>query len=181
MRTVWSGVVLVAALGMIAPGCSSEPKTVSQQEAESKRVDAALAEFKYADPTLQALLDKAAGYAVLPEIGKAGAVIGGAYGTGEVFEGGRRIGWCEMSQGNVGLTLGAQTYREILVFVRQEDLNKFKDGQFSFAADASAVAIKSGAAGARDPSKGTIVFTKPIGGLMAEASIGGQNFKFRPM
>jgi len=160
--------------------CSTAPKTEADKSALSYDARGALASFKGADPSLQGLLDRSTGYAVFPDIGKAGFIAGGAFGRGEVYEGGKFIGFADVTKGSIGLQAGAQTFSELVVFLTPAQMNTFKDGKFSLTADVSAVAIKSGAASAADYSKGVVVFVQSKGGLMAEASVGGQGFSYVP-
>lgn len=169
----------VTALSLVA--CETAPKTSAEREVLAAEVATTMTRFRLADPTLQELLDKAVGWAVFPDVGKAGLWVGGAYGKGELFEGGRKVGFCDVTQGTVGLQIGAQTFSELVVFMRQEDLDAFKGEIYEFAANVSAIAIKEGAARSVDYSKGVVVFTIAKGGLMAEASVGGQRFSFRPL
>lgn len=173
----FAGSALVVGSAVLS-GCETAPKTAGDRATLSSEVSSSLSAFRNADPTLNDLLSRSVGYAVFPDIGKAGFIAGGAYGRGEVYEGGRMIGYADVSKGSIGLQAGAQTFAELVIFMRQEQLDEFKRGDFAFSADASAVAIKAGAAGAADYSKGVIVFTQPKGGLMAEASVGGQQFTF---
>lgn len=179
-RTVYA---LAIAAGLTAgiAACSTEPKSDSDKQTLHEEVQSTLTAFRNDDPTLNDLLAKSVGYAVFPDVGKAGLGVGGSYGRGEVFENGRRIGYADLTKGTIGLQIGAQTFDELLVFLTQEQLDDFKGGEFKFSADASAVAIKSGAAASADPAKGVVVFVRTTGGLMAEASIGGQNFTFKPL
>jgi len=183
MKTL--SIVVAATLAAAVPqliGCGSPaPKQPSEQATLASESSATLDGFKNEDPSLNDLLDKAVGYAVFPEVGKAGFIAGGSYGKGEVFENGRKVGFADMSQATVGLQVGAQTFDELILFMRPEELQKFKGGEYDFAGNVSAVAIKSGAAGTADTSKGVIVFTKTKGGLMAEAAVGGQRFRFQPI
>ena len=158
---------------MPAPNREAEAKTLASD------TSASLSGFK--NEVRAARCSKAVGYAVIPEIGKAGFIAGGSYGKGEVFEGGKKIGYADITQGTFGLQAGAQTFDELLVFMRQEDMDEFKGKEFKLAANVSAVAIKSGAAGTSDTSKGIVAFVRTKGGLMAEASIGGQRFRFTPL
>ena len=124
-------------------------------------------------------MDKAVGYAIFPDVGKAGFIAGGSYGKGEVYENGKNIGYADLTQATIGLQAGAQTFDELIIFMRQSELDNFKSKEFSFAGNVSAVAIQAGAAKTADTSKGVIVFTRTKGGLMAEASLGGQRFRFQ--
>ena len=107
--------------------------------------------------------------------------LGGAYGRGEVYERGQRIGYSDITQATIGLQAGGQSFSELIVFENAAALDRFKTGKFSFSANASAVAVKAGAAGAANFKDGMAVFVKPQGGLMFEASIGGQEFSYKPL
>jgi lipid-binding SYLF domain-containing protein len=139
-----------------------------------------IARFKQADPSLETFFEEAHGYAVFPTVGKAGMGIGGARGSGVVFEQGEAIGSSTLTQLTIGFQLGGQTYSEIVFFQDQKTLDNFKKGNFEFSAQASAVAVKKGASTDADFENGVAVFTLPKGGLMFEASVGGQKFSFEP-
>ncbi len=179
MKRTLCGLTLIVGLGLSA--CSTEPKSEGDKSTLSAEVNAALTGFKNDDSSLQGLLDKAVGYAVFPEVGKAGLGVGGSFGRGEVFEGGKKIGFADVTKATIGLQAGAQTFSELILFLKQPTLDAFKKGEFEFSADVSAVAIKSGAAATADHSKGVVVFVRTKGGLMAEASVGGQKFNFKPL
>jgi lipid-binding SYLF domain-containing protein len=143
---------------------------------------------------------KCYGYAVLPNIGKGAVGVGGAHGTGRVYAQGKVVGDVKMTQVTVGLALGGQSYSEIIFFEDKRAFDEFTSGDFEFGAQASAVAITAGASasagssgstagasgGKNDAStaggyrKGMAIFTVAKGGLMYEASIGGQKFKYTP-
>ena len=147
--------------------------------AEQKAL-ATIAEFRAADPGLQIFFDQAYGYAVFPSVGKGAIGIGGAYGEGTVFEQGVPIGATSLTKVSIGIQLGGQSYKEIIFFRDKATLDRFKQGNFELDAEASAVAVKKGASAAADYSKGVAVFTMVEGGLMFEASVGGQKFTFEP-
>jgi lipid-binding SYLF domain-containing protein len=132
------------------------------------------------DPSLGALLQKGYGYSLFPNVGKGGLVVGGAYGRGVVYERGQHIGYSDLSQGSVGLQVGGQSFSELLVFENKEALERFKAGRFGFAAGASAVVLKAGAATNATFVDGVAVVVQPIGGVMVEAAIGGQQFTYQP-
>lgn len=169
-------VLCVGAACLCAAGCSTEPKTETDRKALSYDVSGALEQFKGADQSLNDLLNRSVGYAVFPDVGKAGFIAARAYGRGEVFAHARRVGYADVTKGSVGLQAGAQTFRAPIVFLTPAQPDTFKQGKFALSADVSAVAIKSGAAAAAEHSEGVIVFVHSKGGLMAEASVGGQGF-----
>jgi lipid-binding SYLF domain-containing protein len=166
---------LVAACLMVGVGPAFAWDAASQKNAE-----ATIAEFKRADPDMDAFFKNAYGYAIFPEITKGGFVVGGAGGDGTVFEQGAGVGSSEMSQVTVGLQAGGQTYREAIFFKDKAALDNFKKGNFELAAEASAVAVKTGASKTADYANGVAIFTMAKGGLMFEASVGGQKFTYEP-
>jgi len=149
-----------------------------------------------------AYFNNAHGYALFPTIGKGGIGIGGAHGKGKVYRNGSPIGGTSMSQLTVGLQLGGQAYSQIIFFENEAALEQFTSGNFEFGAQATAVAITAGvsaeantgggaaagASGGKNDAattsggyrKGMAVFTVAKGGLMYEASIGGQKFSYKP-
>ena len=141
---------------------------------------AALKRMESENPGLRQVLEKAYGYAVFPDVGKAAAVIGGAYGTGEVYEEGSLIGYATISQLTIGVQIGGDAFTEVIVFDSKQSLERFKRGETKFAANASAVLVRAGAATSNDFEDGVCVFVSSEGGMLLEAAIGGQAFEFKP-
>ena len=159
-------------------GCSATPKTEGDRVDMHNDVEAAIAQFKEKDPSMEELFDSAYGYAVFPSV-KAGAIgVGGAFGRGEVYEQGRLVGYCDLTQGSIGLALGGQAYRQIIFFERRAPLERFQRNELAFSAQASAVAVTTGGAATAPYKNGVSVFSMTKAGLMAEASIGGQRFTY---
>ncbi len=150
---------------------------------------------------VQPFLKNAYGYAVFPIIGKAGFGIGGAYGKGQVYQEGKVTGTASVVKLSVGWQAGGQVLSEIIFFKDKRAYDEFTSGEFAFDAQASAVAITAGVqaqAGTKGASagasagpatgaqaetsykKGMAVFVHAKGGLMYEATIGGQKFSFEP-
>ncbi len=113
-------------------------------------------------------------------VGKGAAGIGGAYGRGVLFEHGRPTGQTSLTQVTIGAQLGGQAYSEIVFFESESAATSFKKGEFAMAAEVSAVVAATGASANAKYANGVAVFTLAKGGLMAEASVGGQKFGFRP-
>ena len=130
--------------------------------------------------SLQSFFDNSAGYVIFPNVGKGGFIIGGASGNGVVYEKGNAVGMANLKKLNVGLQAGGQSIIEIIFFETKVDLNRFMEGKFAFAAEASAVALKSGIAVNAKYKDGVAVFALPKAGLMADASVGGQKFGYNP-
>jgi hypothetical protein len=151
---------------------------------------------------VQPFFKNAYGYAVFPTIGKGGFVVGGAYGKGQVYRGGKVTGTASLVKLSVGFQAGGQAFSELIFFEDKRAYDEFTSGEFALDATASAVAITAGAqakAGSEGASagasagpatgvqapikyhKGMAVFVHAKGGLMYEAAVGGQKFKFTPI
>ena len=128
---------------------------------------------------LKPYFKEAAGFAVFPNIAKAGLGFGGARGSGEVFEDGKVIGSTTVTQLSFGFQLGGQAFSQIIFFQNKRDLDRFTDGNFEFGASASAALITEGANASLDYTNGVALMTFSKGGLMYETSIGGQKFTFK--
>jgi lipid-binding SYLF domain-containing protein len=182
MNKIGSLLAIIALVSLVTSGgCSTAPKSEGDATKLAANAKASLEGYKAKDPSLQALLDKSVGYAIFPDIGKAGWIVGGSYGRGEVFEAGNKIGYADIKEVSAGFQWGAQNFSELLLFMKQDELDKFKKGEFSVGANVSAVALTAGAAGKTDPNKGVIALVDTKGGLMAEAAVGGQRMKFQPL
>ena len=131
-----------------------------------------------------------------------GIGIGGARGKGLLYEGGQITAEVTLSQLTIGFQWGGQAFSEIIFFQNQWAYDKFTRGQFEFDAKASAVAITAGASAQTSTTgtsasasagpqtgvqskayytNGMATFVHVKGGLMAELSVGGQKFNFRPL
>jgi lipid-binding SYLF domain-containing protein len=137
------------------------------------------AAFVKADSLMHSLFDNAVGYVIFPNVGKGAIGVGGAAGNGILFEKGQPVGKASMKQVNIGFQFGGQAYREVIFFEDHNALDKFKQNKFEFSAQASAIAATSGASTNVKYRNGVMVFTQGKGGLMYEASIGGQKFSYK--
>lgn len=143
-----------------------------------QQVMGALWHMQAKDPKLAKQLRKAYGYAVFPDVGKASIVLGGAYGTGEVFERGRVIGYAGLVQVTLGLQVGGHTYHELVLFDSKGALDAFKSSRVTFSANAALVFANAGAAAST--AGGMRAYVHTDGGMLLQADIGGQKFIFKP-
>lgn len=169
-----AGIAISAAL--IAPAAFSDWD--ADDEAEyNKEAQEAIAQFKKNAPDAQKFFDKAAGYVVIPTVGKAAIGIGGARGKGLLYEGGAVTAMVTLTQVSFGFQGGGQAYSEFIFFEDAATLANFKKGNFELNAQASAVAITAGVSADAAFENGMAIFTQEKGGLMYEAAVGGQKFK----
>ena len=179
--TYHSCAAMVALLvSMCIVGCSTAPKDDEKRDALVDQGQATLKEMKAHDSSLQGFIDRGHGYVIFPNVGKGGLGVGGAYGRGVVYRGNQMVGYSDLSQASIGLQAGGQEFAELIVFENENTFNKFTTGQFELGANASAVALKAGAAASAGFKNGIAVFVMPKGGLMFEVSISGQKFKYQP-
>src|SRR5215510_6473883 len=179
-RTFMTGLALLVTMmaGLLA-SCATAPATREDKAALVAEASSRWQQMRTADPALGALVQRGHGYALFPDVGKAGLGIGGAYGRGVVYERGQHIGYSDLTQGTIGAQVGGQSFSELLVFEQKAALDRFKAGQVGFAAGASAVVLKSGVATPPTFNDGVAVIVDPVGGAMAEAAIGAQQFTYQ--
>jgi len=176
---------VAAALGLMAAtggltGCAVAPKEEAKKESLHAEGRAALARMEAEDSGLHPFVANAYGYAIFPNVSKAGFILGVSYGQGEVYQQKDFIGYADITKLEVGAVGGGQSMDELIVFESPRALDDFKYGKLKLTADASVVALKAGAASSANYRNGVVVFVRPVGGLMVEAAVGGQEFGFHP-
>ena len=176
--TMLERAAVVVALSVM--GCATAPKSAEGRQSLAQRADVTLQEMRSRDPGLGEVLAQSAGYAVFPEIGKGGLIVGGAFGRGVLYEHGRMTGYVKVQQASLGAQLGGKTFAELLVLRSPADVAKLRAGDFSVGADASVVALTAGAATSGTLDRGTTVFVLMRGGAMVDVSISGQRIEFVP-
>ena len=147
---------------------------------DPEKAQETIAEFKKVDTGITKFFGSAFGYAIFPSIGKGAIGIGGAAGKGVVYKNSSVSGGVNMTQISFGFQFGGQAYSEVIFFENADAYNRFIENEFQFAAQVSAVALKTGISANAKYTDGVAVFTMAQGGLMYEASVGGQRFKYVP-
>lgn len=166
--------------------------------ASADKIDEAIASFK-SSPKSSKYFEKAYAYAVFPDIGKAGLIVGGEHGDGNVYEKGRLVGTASLTSVSVGAQAGAKEYAEIIFFHKPSDFEKFRGGEFQLAGNMEATLLTmnaSASAGTETSSaeasttkynaatgggynNGVAVFVVARAGLMAGIAVGGQKIKYK--
>ncbi len=160
---------------LLLAGVAARAETLEDKTA------AAIALFKETDPSLEDFFESAYGYAIFPSVGKGGMGLGGAHGKGLVYKNGEIVGRTSLTQFTVGFQLGGQVYQEVIFFENERSFTDFTGGNFELSAQASAIAAASGVAANAKYRYGVAIFTLGKGGLMYEASVGGQKFSYTPL
>jgi lipid-binding SYLF domain-containing protein len=172
---------MAAMLLIVMTGLAMPAYVFAQDSKENKLIEEsknAKAAFTKTDKLMQNLFDNSSGYVIFPNVGKGAVGVGGAAGNGILFEKRKSTGKASMKQVSVGFQFGGQAYREVIFFENAAALNRFKQNKIEFDAQTSVVAATTGAAANVKYAKGVMVFTQEKGGLMYEASIGGQKFSY---
>ena len=181
--------LLVAGLGLLfVAGCASNTTTPAEAQAEidqlESEVNVVKGRFKEAHPDASEYYDGCAGYAVFPNAGRGAFIIGAGHGQGLLLKNAdpdQILGRTSFTQGTIGLSIGGQRFSEIIFFEDEAALNNFKNGNLEINVTASAVIAGEGATGRARYDNGVAIFVMGETGLMVEAAIGGQMFKFTPI
>jgi lipid-binding SYLF domain-containing protein len=170
---------LALALILTVPATAEYPVVVSLAKDESDAA-AVITKFKQKDPGLAKVFGESAGYVVFPTVAKGGLGIGGARGKGYVYQQGHLIGRSTLTQLTIGLQAGGQAYSEVIFFKDSTALENFERGHLKLDAQASAVALTERVSADLAYRSGVAIVTMAKGGLMYEASVGGQKLSFHP-
>ena len=174
MKTIRNMTLSMVMIALCTSAWAWDPKEAEEYHAKAEE---AKAELLKGDPEMSRFFDEAVGYVIIPTVGKAGFGIGGARGKGLLYEGGASTAIVTLTQLSFGFQWGGQAYSEFVFFNDDVALADFKRGNYELGAQASAVAVTAGASADADYSSGVAIFTQAKGGLMYEASVGGQKFK----
>lgn len=155
---------LLVASGLMLLGLFGSMTSFADNKAEiDASVSKALKQFYALNPKNSELMGKAAGSLVFPRITKAGAGIAGEYGEGVLQVKDRTVGYYSIGSGSIGLTLGVAERSEIIMFMTQESLDKFRNSHgWSIGAEAGIAVVSSGAGGTYDSK----TLQKPILGFV---------------
>jgi lipid-binding SYLF domain-containing protein len=155
------------------------------QNDDNQRImkDAEIAKQKLLDKDsgLEKFFESSAGYVIFPNVGEGGFIIGAASGNGVVYENGVAIGMANLKKIDVGFQIGGQAIIEVIFFEDEEALTEFKTDEFTVTGEVSATAVKTGVSENLNYSDSVLFIAMPKAGAMADASVGGQRFKFTPM
>lgn len=155
-----------------------------QPDPDDKRevaVGRAIAEIKERVPRSRPYFDEAYGYAILPSVGRASAGFGGGYGRGLVVEGDRVIGTTSFWQFTSGIQAGASWFSMAILFKDEQALADYKRGRLRFLGQAGVAVGPWGAAGTPAYNDGVAIFAVTRFGLIAEFTISGARFTFKPV
>lgn len=170
--------LVVLAVALASATLTAPPARADDLEAKIER---ARAQFIDHAPSMQRFFDNAHAYALFPRVKKGAIGIGGAHGKGRVYRDGHKIARTSVSQATIGFQLGGKVYSEVIFFEDAAAFEDFTGGDFELSAQASAIAAAEGVAANARYRQGVAIFSLGQGGLMFEASVGGQKFSYEPL
>lgn len=166
--------LLFLSFSIVAFGQTKKDKEIIAGGKEAKQA------FLDTDKGMDKFFGNSYGYVIFPNVGKGGLGIGGASGNGAAYKQGGLVGMAKLTQISIGFQAGGQSFREVIFFEHKSGFDRFTENKIEFAAQVSAVAAAAGVSADAKYVDGVAVFTMAKGGLMYQASVGGQKFKFDP-
>jgi len=177
------GILLAATVAAIQlGGCSTAPK-VQDREAFLDSAESTTRWFERNVYGLRRQIDASAGYLVFPGVAQWGTLIGGGTaGRGALYTpDGRQIGWAAINIGSIGLQVGVQGFRMLMVLEDETALQHFKANLLTGSVDGVAVAVEAGGSGAASFTHGVAVYQGANVGLMAGMNIGLNYIRYEPL
>lgn len=174
MKTAFPKIILTLTAVFL---CAQGSALAAKPEKIERRVNEALSEFRGDIGGADEVLARAKGVLVFPLIRKGGIGIGGEYGQGALRVGGATQGYYSTAAASIGLQFGGQSRRQIIVFLDQGALDKFRSSQgWEIGVDASVAVVTVGAGGAIDTTQlnqPIVAFVFDNKGLMYNLSLEG--------
>ncbi len=172
--------LLTTAAAVALLGAAIAVPAQAQKQKDLQEIEYVIATMREKDPGIAQWFERSYGYAVFPNVGKGGLGIGGAHGNGIVYRAGHPVGKTELKQITIGFQAGGQSFVEVIFFKDKTAFDDFTRGNFEFGAQVSVVAISAGASADLAYNGGVAIVTMAKGGLMYEATVGGQKFEYEP-
>lgn len=167
-------ILILSLFGAVAQS-DDKQKEIIKDSNEAKAV------FLKKDEGMSRFFNGSYGYVIFPNVGKGGLGIGGAAGNGTAYKNGNIVGMAKLTQVSIGFQAGGQAFREVIFFETKKEFDRFKENKIEFTAQVSAVAAAAGVSANAKYVDGIAIFTLAKGGLMYEASVAGQKFKFKAL
>ena len=184
MRTLLCSLAIISSATFLSTsivGCSAAPSSASDRSSLVAAAGNSLSNFESNDPSLAGKIADAYAYAVFPDAGKGGFIIGGGGAHGVVYRNGSQVGWAGFTTVTIGAQIGGQGYSVLILFENAAAFDNFKAGGLKGSATASGVAVEAGAAENAGYRNGVMIFCDNMKGLMGEASVGGSTFNYMPL
>ncbi|MBC2606588.1 YSC84-related protein [Pelagicoccus albus] len=164
---------LLAAAALIF---GSQAQAAKKQVLDAK-IEQAIEDFQEVSGAGARLAEDAVGMLVFPSVGKAGLGVGGEYGEGALFVNGEKVSYYSTASASIGFQAGVQKRSQIILFLEESALEKFRNADgWEIGVDGS-VAIANIGVGEEFDSKSinepVVAFVFGNKGLMYNLSLEG--------
>jgi lipid-binding SYLF domain-containing protein len=123
---------------------------------------------------------KAKGVLVMPNVVKAGLIVGGEYGEGALRVGGKTASYYNLASGSIGFQIGGEAKDFVILFMTDEVLKQFQASKgWEVGLDGNVALVNIGGGERVDFTKmkdPIIGFVFDVKGLMADISLKGAKF-----
>ena len=138
--------LILGGAAAVAAGSLSRPASAKSRQQIDVESQAALNTLFETRPGARTVSNKALAVLVIPEVVKAGFILGGAYGEGKLIVGGVTDSYWSYAAASLGFQAGAQKVSQALFFLTSGALNKFRNSDgWEVGADAEVTVIDQGA------------------------------------
>jgi len=174
----WASVLLLTAAMIAGVGVGSvRAKTAKEIDAS---VNASLDRFYKQVKGGKEMAAKAKGVLVMPNVVKAGLIVGGEYGEGALRVGGKTASYYNLASGSVGFQIGGEAKDFVILFMTDAALKQFKASKgWEVGLDGNVALVNIGGGERVDFTKmrdPIIGFVFDVKGLMADISLKGAKF-----
>ena len=140
-------IISLFTLFLILTSCSDIERTKDriEERAQVYNEDAfySLSVARTLNPRNTELHERSLAQIVFPKVVKGGLIIGGNYAEGYLIENGETVSQIRLIGGNIGPTIGGQSYSQVTYIMDRETLFQIKNGQ-KFSLQGTATYAKSG-------------------------------------
>ena len=174
----WVSVLLLTAVMIAGVGVESARAKTAQEINAS--VNACLDRFHKQVKGGKEMAAKAKGVLVMPNVVKAGLIVGGEYGEGALRVGGKTASYYNLASGSIGFQIGGEAKDLVILFMQEEALKQFqasKGWEVGLDGNVALVTIGGGERVDFTKMKDPIIgFVFDVKGLMADISLKGAKF-----
>jgi lipid-binding SYLF domain-containing protein len=174
----WVSVLLLTAVMIAGVGVESARAKTAQEINAS--VNACLDRFYKQVKGGKEMAAKAKGVLVMPNVVKAGLIVGGEYGEGALRVGGKTASYYNLASGSIGFQIGGEAKDLVILFMQGEALKQFqasKGWEVGLDGNVALVTIGGGERVDFTKMKDPIIgFVFDVKGLMADISLKGAKF-----
>ena len=173
-------VFALALAAVLITGVAAESVWAKTAQEINASVNACLSRFYKQVKGGKEMAAKAKGMLVMPNVVKAGLIVGGEYGEGALRVGGKTVSYYNLASGSVGFQIGGEAKDFVILFMTDEVLKQFQASNgWEVGLDGNVALVTIGGGERVDFTKMSdpiIGFVFDVKGLMADISLKGAKF-----